>query len=79
MVTITKKHKVIKTGRRSSALVLPKDWIDDVRTRIGSDDTHIHIFGDEFLVVEVKGLKIKDEKSKRILEMCKKHFLSKGR
>ena len=74
MITLPKEHKLTKTGPVSMSLVLPKEWVDKVKAALGKKEIFVHIFGEEFLVIEVKGLKIKNKKAQKILKECKEYF-----
>lgn len=73
MVSISVQHKSIKVGS-STALVLPKNWINEVKAVLESEDILFNIFGEEFLVLEIEGLEIKDEKAQQLFNQLKKHF-----
>jgi hypothetical protein len=64
----------MKIGPSSMAAVLPKNWVDSIMSKIETDEITVNIFGKHFLVLEVKGLEIKDEDSKKMLEQLKEHF-----
>ena len=66
----------MKVGTSSTALVLDKDWVDDLKATLGKDEITVNIFGEDFLVIEVVGLEIKDKETKKHLEQVKE-FLSK--
>lgn len=75
MISIGKiYHKLGKVGQSSTSLVLPKDWADGLKKILQTDDIMLSIFGKEFLVLEVKGLPIKDKETRELLRKNKKHF-----
>ena len=74
MVSIFKRHKLTRVGPISTSVVLPKEWVDPIKELMGAEDVSVDIFGDEFLVIEVTGLKIKNKKTQKLLNELKKHF-----
>ena len=74
MVSISKRHKLTKVGPISTSVVLPKEWADPIKEAMGTEEVSVDIFGDEFLVIEVVGLKIKNKKSQKMLNQLKEHF-----
>ena len=64
----------MKVGQSSTALVLDKDWVDNVKSTLGADEITVNVFGKTFLLVEIVGLTIKDEKDKKIINLIKKHL-----
>ncbi len=74
MITIPKIHRLTKVGPASTAAILPKTWVDRVKATLGTEDIDVEIFGDEFLVITVSGLPIKNKEAQAILKKCKKYF-----
>jgi len=77
VIDVSKEHKLTKIGPASTAVILPKEWVDNIKTALKSEDIIVKIFGStklDFLVLEVKGLPIKTKKAKNLLKKCKKHF-----
>lgn len=64
----------MKVGPSSTAVILDKDWVDGIKDVIGEKDINVTVFGEEFIVVEVNGLRIKDKDTKRLLQELKTHF-----
>jgi len=78
MISIPTQSKLFKTGQVSTAVVLPKDWIDSLKATLGvdlsTDEILVNIFGEEFLVIEVIGLKIKNKEDQKLLNKLKERF-----
>jgi len=76
MISLPYQRKLMKVGSSSTALVLDKDWVDRLKATLGKNEVTINVFGEDFLVLEVVGLKIKDAETKELLDSIKE-FLSK--
>lgn len=77
MISIWEQRKLTKAGPSSTSLVLPKKWVDDLKKILRTDDITLLVFGKEFLVLEVNGLKIKDKKAQKLLRQFKEYFIDK--
>ena len=74
MTSLPYQRKLMKVGRASTALVLDKDWVDSVKTMLDTEEINVRVFGTNFLVIEVIGLPIEDEKDKKLLDIIKEQL-----
>ncbi len=76
--SIFEEKKTVKIGPSSESVILPKDWVDQIKERVNNDDFSFFLFGKEFLMIEIKGLPIRNKKTQKLLNTCKKHFAEVG-